>query len=860
MRHFVFGLLCSLLPALALAQPADEPTPVEGAAAPAAAEAPAAAPEAAPPAVEPAAEPAATPAAASGALASTPDRECPKGNLLAAKRPSRRSNAKHTIRLTNDRMARDGSTWNGEHSALLEGSKAFVEFDLGKPTGITALFFQGDNNDTYQVEGSLDRRTWSPIWTVPTHPQTGLQTRLSQGLDHTARYLRLGKAEGDNAYSVGEFQAYCQQPALWPPPVTELDPEDSKSGKITRKMRLAWNKTGIAVLGLVAFLGLFGVRRRWPKPLLTASLAATGSLGVLIFATRVENGSFTSTWVVLSMVMFAVAGGWFLWCAARHRQGQPYAKFVERGVLVALIAASAVSWMNYGTFHGSRVVHYWDSFHYYIGGKYFRENRYHLIYQCSAIAEVDDGRRSEFDDRQIRDLRDNSLGAAEPHLDRDEECRAAFTPERWAAYRQDLRLFRSFMGKSWWGKMFKDHGFNASPVWIMTGNLITNVGWDEGLPPPELANAPSNMRGKNAAQRKEIRERFKLDKDAFESRIQRIAMFDGALYIGIFAFIFWAFGLKATALAMLIWGCGYPWAYFWTGGSFGRVPWLFMSVAGTCFMARGYQMLGGFGITWAMLLRVFPGALIGGVSVKIAWNIIRHRTITVPHRKLILGCTLGLVVLVGASLPVVGGFDAYKEFVGNSFKHKGTPLTNNMGLPTLLSYSPSGTARRTRDNTLDDPFAVWKVKRQETLESRKILHYAMLLLFLGMLGYAGRSLEDWELTALSTILIVGIFELTCYYYNFVVLLAPLALRRMSFVIALFVMTILGQWTQLTVGWYDVQYTWESLYVLLAMLYILGRLVWEQRLRDTGRWPPEGDPDVSVADPTEPNTPASPATA
>ena len=53
-----------------------------------------------------------------------------------------------------------------------------------------------------------------------------------------------------------------------------------------------------------------------------------------------------------------------------------------------------------------------------------------------------------------------------------------FTPDRWAEFQQDLRLFRGHMGKSRWGKMFMDHGFNATPVWLIFGRTLSNLGGD----------------------------------------------------------------------------------------------------------------------------------------------------------------------------------------------------------------------------------------------------------------------------------------------------------------------------------------------------------------------------------------------
>lgn len=768
---------------------------------------------------------------------------CPTGNLLADQTPTGEG-LRGGKRLVDGAIDRDGSPWNGKRSAILSGGAAHAQWDLGRPTRIGALLVQGDNNDTYRVEGSLDGVRYDPIWTVPKHPRSGLRTRLGQGFDATARYLRVGFGDGDGAYSLGEVQAYCEAPALWPPALKESDPDGKASKGVPRKVRIAWYKMGLAALGGLVILAILGAGRGFPRPRLLATIGGVGALGLALGAAIREHGGLSGwVWVPLGALVALLA-----WLARTRgeepAEGSPLSRAWERGLLGALVLASAFTWINLGTFHGSRVIHYWDTFHYYVGGKYFPENRYHLIYQCSAIAEVDDGRRHTFDDRQIRDLRDNALGPAEPHLDRDDVCRAAFSPERWAEFRQETRLFRSYMGSSWWAKMMKDHGFNASPVWIGIGHPLTHIA-PLDVPPDDFIDTRPNLRGKDKQTRAAIKARFQADRRAFERRIGALVSIDLALYAGAFALIWWAFGLRACALAIVIWGAGYPWAYFWTGGSFGRVPWFFMSVAGMCFMARGYKALGGAGITWAMLLRVFPGALIAGVSAKIAYNAIRHRTLAAGHRRLILGCTAALVLLVGASLPVVGGFDAYREFLGNSFKHKSTPLTNHMGLPTLLSYHPRTVARRTRDNDLDDPFAVWKVGRQSTLESRRWAHALILLAFLGLLGYTGRRLADWELTALSTVMIVGVFELTCYYYCFVVMLAPLALRHFRYALALLAMALVTQVGQLTIGWYDEQYTAESAYVLGALLYILGDLAWTHFKLDRAGSPP---PDPATPDP------------
>ncbi|MGK0362913.1 MAG: hypothetical protein ACI9U2_005235, partial [Bradymonadia bacterium] len=89
-------------------------------------------------------------------------------------------------------------------------------------------------------------------------------------------------------------------------------------------------------------------------------------------------------------------------------------------------------------------------------------------------------------------------------------------------------------------------------------------------------------------------------------------------------------------------------------------------------------------------------------------------------------------------------------------------------------------------------------------------------------------MEDWEATAISTIMIIGVFDLTCYYYNFIVLLAPVAMRRTRYVVVLIGMALTSQIIQLKVGWYDEQYLWETALVLGVLLYIIGDIAWESR--------------------------------
>jgi hypothetical protein len=109
-----------------------------------------------------------------------------------------------------------------------------------------------------------------------------------------------------------------------------------------------------------------------------------------------------------------------------------------------------------------------------------------------------------------------------------------------------------------------------------------------------------------------------------------------------------------------------------------------------------------------------------------------------------------------------------------------------------------------------------------------------------LLALCGRTLAPWAVLAGSTIFIIGFFELTCYYYSFVVLMAPLAIERLRYSVAMILMVMAGLVLQFFIGWYDEQYTAETVVVLAALLYILIDVV-----RDPL---PEGSP-ANAAEPT-----------
>jgi hypothetical protein len=132
------------------------------------------------------------------------------------------------------------------------------------------------------------------------------------------------------------------------------------------------------------------------------------------------------------------------------------------------------------------------------------------------------------------------------------------------------------------------------------------------------------------------------------------------------------------------------------------------------------------------------------------------------------------------SLHVSGGWPAYKEFAHHISVHNNTPLTNHMGLKTIVATAPDGRMKFTRDNRLLDPFERWKELRRSRYHSLRVVYYGVIAAFVAGLVWAVWKLRSiWVAQALSLILVVSLVEATCYYYSIWILAALLTRLKPS---------------------------------------------------------------------------------
>lgn len=447
--------------------------------------------------------------------------------------------------------------------------------------------------------------------------------------------------------------------------------------------------------------------------------------------------------------------------------------------------------------------HRHEFYHYYLGSKYSNEVGYVRLYECTAIAEIESGRGASVRKREIRDLRVNLIKPMEATyvVSDPDQCKKHFTPERWDAFKKDVDWFYRSAAGSYWEGMLKDHGYNPPPVWTMTGKFFGSFD------------------------------------AAGDTYFKLLACIDILFHLGCVVMFGWAFGWRAMAVATVFWGCNAPANFYWTGGAFLRMDWIFLLVASLCLARKRKFMMAGAALTWSALLRVFPGIFVLGWAIIVGFYLLERVRdklaghgpkrlldyLHPDHRRLIGGCLVALGVLVPASIAVAGA-DSYREFFAHTLKtHKNTPLTNTMGLETMVVHNWDGRMRFTRDDNLDDPFEGWKRGRLRRFEKMKPVFYGTIA-FVGLwtMWALRRTKFLWVGMALSVPLVISLTNLTCYYYSLFMVAAALVIVRPQLGPALLVTSGVSQimlYAPYGYYWVDDRFTAQS-WLFYAMGLVL----------------------------------------
>lgn len=452
--------------------------------------------------------------------------------------------------------------------------------------------------------------------------------------------------------------------------------------------------------------------------------------------------------VALKAVVALAAGLLLLAGALLRRRGEGARLAGPRDRALALLGAlSAAAFFNFGLFHFGRFVHVWDGFHYVVGTKYFPELGYTGLYEATIAAERAAGLLPPGAVVPMRDLSTNVLSTG------DADAALATWPARlgarWEPFVTDVVWFRTRTEPDRFRRMLVDHGYNATPAWGILGSLLARTA------------GPATDRS-----------------------VLLLALLDPLLLLGAWILLFRAFGWRAACVALVFWGTNFPGRFYWNGGSFLRMDWLALAMAGVAFLKLGRPRLAGAALASATLLRVFPGALLLGLGAAAAWRLARERRLEAVREELRVaqGALAAALVLVPLSVLAAGGYtglrpSVWSEFAANSRKHLATPLANNVGLGTAVTWRPSTSGEALVVPDAREPWANWKHARRTALREALPLRALLAAAFLAATVFALHAKPAWAGAAAGSGLVFVLADLTCYYASVLLLLGLLSTER-----------------------------------------------------------------------------------
>ena len=183
--------------------------------------------------------------------------------LLRPHLPQGRRRTRRLARRT--RPVAEGAVWDGPPMLRLQPGGSLT-YDLGRPQSIGAVYLEGDANDTYTLSGSPDGSpgTFKVLTVVANVVERGpgMRARAVQIPPATVRYLRVGDAVGDGAFSIAELAVFCARPRRSRPPFApssrrwRLRPSRPTSTTSTTASRCRRRRpfTGAAAAGVLALV------------------------------------------------------------------------------------------------------------------------------------------------------------------------------------------------------------------------------------------------------------------------------------------------------------------------------------------------------------------------------------------------------------------------------------------------------------------------------------------------------------------------------------------------------------------------------------------------------------------------------
>lgn len=751
----------------------------------------------------------------------------PDAGLLAGRKPSRAAQTSSSHRVTDGIAPEEGDAWRTGLTSVIRSGGA-LEWDLGKVEPLACAAISADGNDRYAFLTSDDGVTFRVLWEAPP-ADSGMRLRSVRDLGGSGRFVRIEPRGGDGRYSVGEVVAHAVCPTAWPPALARRRgaPDEDQA------------RTDIWLFGALGLL--FVVLRARPAGTWTWLLGTAFAVSALKAAT-----SLGTLWPDAEPVLpdlRAVAAGLGAAIVLREafpRRGRSAATRGNQAMLAVLAVAAVASYFHLGApqFRDESkgrgtFVHPWDMRVYFPLAKYFPELRFDGLYLASVAAHLDND-RSESPrtvwETPLRDLRDSEVRRGRELMNEIDAVRDRFSPERWEAFRKDMRYFEALMGPGGYLGSLTDHGGNATPVWLLAAHLIFR------------------------------------DAEASELTLTLSGLIDPVLLVLLFVAIGRSYGRRAALVTLLLFGAT-DFGSFGTNltGSTLRADWMVALGLGACALKTGRSVLGGALLAHAGLIRAFPSLaalfllappliwLCEVAARRRRWPSLRELRAAHPWMPGAVAGAAATVVLLAtlASLgPLAGG---WRDWADKIAIHAEEPSTNNVGLRNLLGFEPSHTGEHVHRPDLADPWSDWQRYQRDAITRRRPVQWAATAAFTGLVLAACRRRRPEQAALLGLFLVPVLFYPSNYYFHYVFLL-PLAVpddrrgtgRLFAWTAGCLLALCVAQVPTLAAAG-DICYTIQSALLLAAFAAILVPLARDACGPGDGR--PAGQPAATRARPT-----------
>lgn len=446
-------------------------------------------------------------------------------------------------------------------------------------------------------------------------------------------------------------------------------------------------------------------------------------------------------------------------------------------VLLFICALAAIgAYTDFGQWRSGRYVNGWEFFHYYLGSKYLDELGHTGLYEAALVADVDTGRLFSHKKDAVRNLSTGGCIRVDKVLASADTIRSRFEPSRWAEFKENVRYFKGTLTPWQWNGVFRDKGYNATPVWSMIVGRLTN----------RVDTSPS-------------------------FGLFLLSLIDPILLACAVVAVWRAFEPRAALLMVILIGTHMVMSHSHLKGALVRTDWVAALVLAVCALKSDRPVVGGVFCAYAAMSRVFPGLFAVALLAQPVVSLLTRQPRQKSQIRFAAGFFAALGLLSIGALMTIGPANCV-DFARKIWLHNDSFSPWRMGFKHLFlgAYEYR---------------AVDALSHQEVFESRWAAWWAIQAVVLAGCIYLSRRLADWEILALGFVPTFFLVAPTYYYY--IMLVVPFqffagALRRPECalgVVGLFLSSNVAYFVYESVG-RELQLFYALSLMVLAMILLM----------------------------------------